>query len=212
VIPNFSVSVAELLIPASDISEHLSTAGMEASGTSNMKNVANGGLIVGTLDGANIEIAEEIGIENMFVFGERAERITEVRQARATTPTELDPRLRAAIDAIRRGIFGPASEFSNILRSLEPANDYYLVGHDFPSYIETQAYVDEVWRDKRAWVRRSILSVARVGQFSSDRAIREYSTMIWGIQPCRRPGPASISIERLSTSASSSSGSGKPES
>eukprot|EP01105_Mastigella_eilhardi_P021924 TRINITY_DN5353_c0_g1_i2.p1 TRINITY_DN5353_c0_g1~~TRINITY_DN5353_c0_g1_i2.p1 ORF type:complete len:613 (-),score=137.70 TRINITY_DN5353_c0_g1_i2:2229-4067(-) len=198
-LPNYNVSLAELIIPASDLSEHISTAGMEASGTSNMKFALNGGLIIGTLDGANIEIKDEIGEHNMFIFGVLAD---EVAEKRAHPPETLDPRLSAAIAAIREDRFGPGPIFEPLINSILGANDYYLVSQDFPLYLDAQAKADAAFKDKRRWAEMSISSTACMGRFSADRSITEYAQRIWHIEPARRPGPIPISLERLSSSAS----------
>lgn len=181
-VPNYGVSLAELMIPASDISEHISTAGMEASGTSNMKFALNGGLIIGTHDGANIEIAEAIGEENMFMFGLKADKVDEVREINQTLKKVEDPDLKEALDAIKNGMFGPAEEFMDIVAALKPPNDFYLVGADFSSYLEAHKQADKVFRDKVNWARMSILSTGGMGKFSSDRSVHEYAKKIWGVK------------------------------
>ncbi|KAM5438417.1 Non-essential glycogen phosphorylase [Microsporum canis] len=184
-IEDYNVSKAEIICPASDISEHISTAGTEASGTSNMKFVLNGGLIIGTCDGANIEITREIGEHNIFLFGNLAEDVEELRHAHVYNPSSitLDPSLSAVFDAIRANTFGDASSFSAIIDSITQHGDYYLVSDDFNSYIKTHDIIDEAFKDKDGWVEKSIQSVARMGFFSSDRAIAEYAEGIWNIEP-----------------------------
>jgi len=198
-IPNYCVSLAELIVPASDLSQHISTAGMEASGTSNMKFAMNGGLIIGTLDGANIEIRKEIGEDNMFIFGAKAEAVEGFRQEVRDGTHELDPRFTEVLALISDGAFGEATAFQPIVDSLSNGKDYYLLGVDFPSYIVAQTEVDKTYKNQSLWVRKSILSTAGSGKFSSDRTIKQYATQIWGIRPVRRPGPVAVSVERLGT-------------
>ncbi|EER27180.1 glycogen phosphorylase, putative [Coccidioides posadasii C735 delta SOWgp] len=184
-IEDYNVSKAEMICPASDISEHISTAGMEASGTSNMKFVLNGGLIIGTCDGANIEITREVGEQNIFLFGNLAEDVDDLRHAHVYNPSsiEFDPDLRAVFDCILSGKFGSAEEFSAIIDSIVDHGDYYLVSDDFHSYIETQGLVDDAYKNQDGWVEKCIQSVARMGFFSSDRVISEYAESIWNVEP-----------------------------
>jgi len=182
-VPNYNVSLAEIMIPASDISEHISTAGMEASGTSNMKFALNGGLIIGTLDGANIEIRDAIGHENMFVFGLTADKVPEARQKNHSHFQIKDPRLQEAVDAIKKGLFGDPNIFSDLIDVLKPAHDYFLVGDDFASYLECHQKIFAAYQDKQKWTKMSILSTAGMGKFSSDRSVREYAEKIWKISP-----------------------------
>nr|KMM66916.1 glycogen phosphorylase 1 [Coccidioides posadasii RMSCC 3488] len=184
-IEDYNVSKAEMICPASDISEHISTAGMEASGTSNMKFVLNGGLIIGTCDGANIEITREVGEQNIFLFGNLAEDVDDLRHAHVYNPSsiEFDPDLRAIFDCILSGKFGSAEEFSAIIDSIVDHGDYYLVSDDFHSYIETQGLVDDAYKNQDGWVEKCIQSVARMGFFSSDRVISEYAESIWNVEP-----------------------------
>ncbi|KAI9672474.1 MAG: Non-essential glycogen phosphorylase [Caeruleum heppii] len=183
---DYNVSKAEIIVPASDISEHISTAGTEASGTSNMKFVLNGGLIIGTCDGANIEITREIGDQNIFLFGNLAEDVEDLRHAHRYGDTfTLDPALTQVFEAVRSGTFGDAAAFSALVDSIAQHGDYYLVSDDFASYLQTQGLVDEAYRDQDEWVHRSIVSVARMGFFSSDRCIQEYAEMIWNAEPLR---------------------------
>lgn len=185
-IPDYNVSKAEMIIPASDISEHISTAGTEASGTSNMKFVLNGGLIIGTCDGANIEITREIGDENIFLFGNLAENVEDLRHAHTYGGDwTLDPSLARVFEEIERGTFGNPQDFAAIISAVRDHGDYYLVSDDFHSYLETHKLVDEAYRDKEGWTTKSILSVARMGFFSSDRCINEYAEGIWNIEPLK---------------------------
>jgi len=196
-IANYCVSAAELIIPGAELSQHISTAGTEASGTSNMKFAMNGCLIIGTLDGANVEIAQEIGKENIFIFGAKANEISELRKKVSSGAIPFDPRFSAVLVEIEKGTFGDAKIFDSILKALK-GGDYYLLSVDFPSYISAQEEVDRVYVKPEEWTRKSILSVAGSGKFSSDRTIQEYAEKIWNIKPVRRPGPVSISVERLS--------------
>jgi starch phosphorylase len=179
-IPNYNVTIAEMIIPASDINQQISTAGTEASGTSNMKFAFNGSLIVGTWDGANIEIGDAIGEENVFFFGAKAH---EVDALRATAGgREIDPRLRRVFQAIRAGVFGDPHEYECLMWPIEHG-DPYLVAYDWPLYLDAQAAVDAAYRDQSRWIRMSISSTANMAGFSSDRTITEYAEHIWGITP-----------------------------
>ncbi|KAL5748011.1 hypothetical protein ACOSQ2_025308 [Xanthoceras sorbifolium] len=190
-IPNYNVSVAEMLIPGSELSQHISTAGMEASGTSNMKFSLNGCLIIGTLDGANVEIREEIGEENFFLFGATADQVPRLRKERENGLFKPDPRFEEAKQFIRSGAFG-SYDYNPLLESLEGNSgygrgDYFLVGHDFPSYMDAQERVDAAYKDTKKWLKMSILSTAGSGKFSSDRTISQYAKEIWNIEECRVP-------------------------
>eukprot|EP01112_Ceratiomyxa_fruticulosa_P018441 TRINITY_DN588_c0_g1_i15.p1 TRINITY_DN588_c0_g1~~TRINITY_DN588_c0_g1_i15.p1 ORF type:complete len:293 (+),score=56.29 TRINITY_DN588_c0_g1_i15:443-1321(+) len=198
-IPNYCVSAAEIIIPSSDISQHISTAGTEASGTSNMKFDMNGGLILGTLDGANIEIREEIGEDNMFIFGAKAAQINEIQEFRRKGGLKQDPRFTAVLDVIASGAFGNAEEFKPIITAMKMENDHYLLGYDFPSYLEAQEAIDVAYCDTARWARMSILATAGSGKFSSDRTIKEYAEEIWNVQPARRPGPVPVAVDRLAS-------------
>jgi starch phosphorylase len=208
-IPNYSVSMAEVIIPGSDINQQISTAGTEASGTSNMKFALNGSLVIGTLDGANVEISEEVGEDNMFIFGLRSHQIEStralLRESRQHTASadkveekpaaetiKMDPRLQEVFRAIQGGVFGPAEVFQPILDTLL-LNDYYLLTVDFPLYIEAQEKVDATWKDQKLWTRKSILNTAGTAKFSSDRSILEYAENIWDLKPC----PVTQSQHRL---------------
>ena len=186
-VPNYSVSVAELVIPAADLSEQISTAGTEASGTGNMKFALNGALTIGTLDGANIEIREEVGADNIFIFGMTA---AEVEQLRASGYRPLDiyahnPVLKRVLDAIGQGEFSPdePQRFVALVDSLLRFGDHYLLLADFAAYLEAQGHVDTLYRDPQAWARRALLNVAGMGIFSSDRTIAEYAEQIWRVAP-----------------------------
>ncbi|GER31844.1 phosphorylase [Striga asiatica] len=190
-VPDYNVSVAEVLIPGSELSQHISTAGMEASGTSNMKFAMNGCLLVGTLDGANVEIREEVGEDNFFLFGARADEITGLRKERAEGQFVPDPRFEEVKAFVRGGVFGPYN-YDELMGSLEGNEgygraDYFLVGKDFPSYIECQQKVDEAYRDQKNWTKMSILNTAGSFKFSSDRTIHQYARDIWMIEPVILP-------------------------
>ncbi|KAK9277770.1 hypothetical protein L1049_007317 [Liquidambar formosana] len=190
-VPDYNVSVAEVLIPGSELSQHISTAGMEASGTSNMKFAMNGCILIGTLDGANVEIREEVGEENFFLFGARAHEIAELRKERAEGKFVPDPRFEEVKAFVRSGIFGPYN-YEELMGSLEGNEgygraDYFLVGKDFPGYMECQEKVDEAYRDQKRWTKMSILNTAGSFKFSSDRTIHQYARDIWRIEPVILP-------------------------
>lgn len=185
-LPDFNVKTAQKVYPAADLSEQISTAGMEASGTGNMKFALNGALTIGTLDGANIEIREQVSPENFFLFGLTAADVSELRQ-RGYAPRqyyEANPQLKAVIDLIASGHFSPGNPglFHPIVDHLL-YHDPFLLLADFPSYVEAQRQVSETYRDPERWTRMSILNVARCGYFSSDRSIREYCEKIWQVSP-----------------------------
>ncbi|KZS95388.1 glycogen phosphorylase [Sistotremastrum niveocremeum HHB9708] len=183
-IPDYSVSVAEVLIPASDLSQHISTAGTEASGTSNMKFCLNGGLLLGTVDGANIEIAEEVGEENVFFFGHLTPQVEDVRHAHLYHPVpveERSPALANVLNEISSGRFGPAPDFEPLLNTVRQ-HDYYLVSDDFDSYLAALELVDKAYKDKKGWVKKSIITSAKMGKFSSDRAILNYAEEYWNVE------------------------------
>jgi starch phosphorylase len=204
-VEDYNVSKAEIICPASDVSEHISTAGTEASGTSNMKFVLNGGLIIGTCDGANvsanlffiepflihpqIEITREIGENNIFLFGNLAEDVEDLRHAHTYGSHTLDPDLKAVFKEIQKNTFGDANAFGALISAIEDHGDYYLVSDDFHSYIQTQALVDEAYKNQDEWTSKTITSVSRMGFFSSDRCMNEYAESIWNIEPLSpKPG------------------------
>ncbi|CAI1784504.1 hypothetical protein SEUBUCD646_0P04210 [Saccharomyces eubayanus] len=185
-IADYNVSKAEIIIPASDLSEHISTAGTEASGTSNMKFVMNGGLIIGTVDGANVEITREIGEDNVFLFGNLSENVEDLRYNHQYHPQDLPSSLESVLSYIESGQFSPENpnEFKPLVDSIKYHGDYYLVSDDFESYLATQELVDQEFHNQRPeWLKKSVLSVANVGFFSSDRCIEEYSDTIWNVEP-----------------------------
>jgi glycogen phosphorylase len=184
---DYSVSVAERLIPASDVSEQISTAGYEASGTSNMKFMMNGALTIGTRDGATVEMAEEAGEENMFLFGLTADQVDESRGWYSPYwHYHNEPETRAAIDSIASGRFNPGEPgvFDPILDVLLPKGDFYMHLADLRSYSDTHQRLADFYRDQVAWTRVAILNVASSGKFSSDRTIAQYASEIWKVAPC----------------------------
>ncbi|MCU0539600.1 MAG: glycogen/starch/alpha-glucan phosphorylase [Desulfobacterales bacterium] len=184
-LPNYRVSLAEVIYPGTDVSEQISTAGYEASGTSNMKFALNGALTIGTLDGANIEIMEEVGRENIFIFGLTAEEVAAQKGAyRPMDHYHADPALKMAVDFIRNGFFSPDEPaLFQPLMDLLLNEDRYMVLADFAAYHRAQMEIDALYRDREAWMKKSILNVARIGKFSSDRTILEYNRDIWGAEP-----------------------------
>ena len=183
---NYNVTLAELMIPAADLSEQISTAGMEASGTGNMKFALNGALTIGTMDGANVEMSEEIGEEHMFIFGNRVEDVDKLRRTgyHPWDYVERNPELRQAIEQIRDGYFSPEDPhlFQPIIDALLNKGDYFLVLADYEEYVRAQDRVSELYKDSKAWTEKAILNVARIGKFSSDRTIQEYAEEIWGVE------------------------------
>jgi starch phosphorylase len=185
-LPNYNVSQAEMIMPAADLSEQISTAGTEASGTGNMKFALNGALTIGTLDGANIEILEEVGRKNIFIFGMTTEEAEYERLNVSRTPWEIclaNPEVLQIIDSIRTGAFsrGNTGLFQPLVDSLLDPHDPYLLMADLQSYIACQWKVNDAFLDTEKWTRMSILNVARMGKFSTDRTIREYARDIWGV-------------------------------
>ncbi len=187
-IPNYNVTWAEQLIPAADLSQQLSTAGTEASGTGNMKLALNGALTIGTRDGANIEIGKEVGENNIFFFGLRTDEVAQLRREGGYNPWDVyreQPELQRALDMLRDGYFSPDERdlFAPIFDSLTEGGDYYFVLADFAAYIERLDEVDAVYRDPADWNRRAITNVAKIGRFSCDRMVREYAEDVWNVEP-----------------------------
>jgi starch phosphorylase len=185
-IPDYKVSVAELVFPGADVSEQISTAGFEASGTSNMKFAMNGALTLGTLDGANIEIMEEVGRDNFYLFGLTAEEVNERHNSSAHKPWDYynqDPRIKRVMDSLTSGVFTTDEDinlfvplFQNIM-----FNDYYMLLADFESYIEAQERIAHDYLDKRLWAQKALFNIARSGKFSIDRTVAEYAKDIWHV-------------------------------
>jgi starch phosphorylase len=184
--PDFNVKRGQRLYPAADLSEQISLAGKEASGTGNMKFSMNGALTIGTLDGANVEIREQVGEENFFLFGMTAEQVQQ-RQAAGYDPYEIystDAQIKSLVDLIGSGLFshGDATLFRPLVDNLI-YNDPFMVLADFRAYVDCQRQVADAYREQERWTRMSILNVARIGKFSSDRAIQEYAERIWQVEP-----------------------------
>jgi len=191
-VPNYGVSVAEVIMPGADLSEQISTAGTEASGTGNMKLALNGALTIGTDDGANIEIRQCVGDENIFIFGHRAHEVAALRE-NGYQPLRIHdghPRLQAVLQAIGGGAFSPhePTRYRGVVDALLWGGDHYQLLADYDAYLEAQARVDALYRDPQAWARAAVLNVAGMGMFSSDRTIREYAREIWKVEP--QPGQA----------------------
>ncbi|QSI28500.1 glycogen/starch/alpha-glucan family phosphorylase [Variovorax sp. RKNM96] len=186
-LPNYSVSLAEIIMPAADLSEQISTAGTEASGTGNMKFALNGALTIGTLDGANVEMRENVGPENIFIFGNTTPEVADIR-AHGYQPRDIyeeNAELKRVLDAIRDGAFSPGepARYQGIYDALVNWGDHYLLLADYASYVAKQAEVDALYRDSDAWTRMAILNVAGMGAFSSDRTIAQYAHEIWNTKP-----------------------------
>ena len=188
-IPNYGVSVAEIIMPGADLSEQISTAGTEASGTGNMKLALNGALTIGTDDGANIEIRQNVGDENIFIFGLKTPEVRALRLAgyQPMRYYESIPALKSVLNSISAGEFSPEepARYRPLMESLPWGGDHYLLLADYESYVATQSQVDEVYRQRAVWCERAIANVAGMGVFSSDRTIRDYAKQIWKIEPSR---------------------------
>lgn len=188
-IPNYSVSLAQLIIPAADLSEQISLAGTEASGTSNMKFALNGALTIGTLDGANVEIREHVGEKNIFIFGNTTEQVEALRN-NGYNPRKYydeDPELHLALTQMATGTFSPEDpkRYTSLFDSLVNFGDHYQLLADYRSYVDTQEQVDNLYRHSDEWTRKTLLNIANMGYFSSDRTIEEYANEIWHIKPIR---------------------------
>ncbi len=185
--PNYNVSLAEQIIPACELSQQISTAGTEASGTGNMKFALNGALTIGTLDGANVEILQEVGEENIFIFGHTASEVVELKAAgyRPLDFYDSNQELKQALDMVASGFFSPYHPdlYQPIVDSLTTGGDYYLLLADYDSYLSCQQKVAELYTNEREWTRKAILNVANMGKFSSDRTIAEYAGEIWQTKP-----------------------------
>ena len=185
-LPDYRVSLAEKIMPAAEVSEQISLAGMEASGTGNMKFMVNGALTLGTYDGANVEINQEVGDENMFLFGMRTEEVALRRQTYVSKDVcAEDPEIALALDMIKNNVFSLLEPglFDPLLRNLLDYNDYYMLLADLRSYCEAHDRVDATYRDAKKWNTMSLVNIARSGRFSSDRAVMEYAKNIWNVQP-----------------------------
>jgi starch phosphorylase len=202
-IPDFNVKNSQHVYPAADLSEQISTAGKEASGTGNMKFAMNGALTIGTLDGANVEIREAVGPENFFLFGLTTDQVAELRRSgyQPRQYYESNPELREALDLIDSGFFanGDRHLFRPLVESLLTRDDYMLLA-DYQAYVECQQRVSDAYRDRTAWTRMSILNAARVGHFSSDRSIRDYCRDIWDVRPVERSDEGSSTLSTPHTS------------
>ena len=186
-LPNYSVTLAEKIIPAANLSDQISTAGMEASGTGNMKLALNGALTIGTLDGANIEILEEVGENNIFIFGLKADEVQKLKQSNYQ-PGDIysnNDELREVLDMVRRGVFSADQQdlFEPIVASLLDHGDPYMVLADFSSFCKIQEATNREYLDVESWTKKSIINVAKIGKFSSDRSILEYVRNIWNTTP-----------------------------
>ncbi|MCB1503745.1 MAG: glycogen/starch/alpha-glucan phosphorylase [Hyphomicrobiaceae bacterium] len=190
-VPDYSGTLAEIIIPGTDLSEQISTAGTEASGTSNMKFAMNGALTIGTWDGANIEIAKSVGEENIFIFGLRANEVTSTK-ARGYDPRgyyRSNPQLHRALDMIGTGYFSPSEpgRYAAIFHSLFDGGDHYMLLADYESYMAAHEQVSQLYLDPDEWARKAVLNVSGMGYFSSDRAVQEYADNIWGVAPLKSP-------------------------
>ncbi|WPD74424.1 glycogen phosphorylase [Dickeya fangzhongdai] len=188
-IPNYGVSLAQIIIPAADLSEQISLAGTEASGTSNMKFALNGALTIGTLDGANVEMRERVGDENIFIFGNTTEQVEELRR-NGYNPREFynqDEELHRVLTQIATGVFSPdePGRYADLFDSLVNFGDHYQLLADYRSYVDSHDKVDDVYRDEDEWTRRTLQNIASMGYFSADRTIQEYADDIWHIKPIR---------------------------
>lgn len=183
-LPNYNVSLAEVIVPAADLSEQISTAGMEASGTGNMKFMANGAVTIGTMDGANVEMHTEVGDDNIVIFGLTTEDVEEKRRRSEVPRSAIDtsPRLREALDSIASGVFSPddPNRYRDLVGGLYD-HDWFMVARDFDAYSAAQTKVDKLWQERARWNAMAIRNTANVGFFSSDRTIRQYAKDIWGV-------------------------------
>ena len=198
-IPNYCVSAAQIIIPSADLSQHISTAGTEASGTSNMKFAMTGSLIIGTKDGANIEIAQEIGEDNIFFFGKVVQDVDGLRRD-LWKGNYVSSTLRNVVDNILSGKFGEVSYLYEYLHNLMNGGDFYLLCHDFDEYLDSQNKVDLAYSNKAEWYRKTLLSISRMGNFSSDRSIEDYASEIWNLTKVDVPKPVFDASKRVVSS------------
>jgi len=190
-LPNYSVSSAQIIIPAADISQHISTAGTEASGTSCMKFVMTGSIILGTRDGANIEIADEVGQDHIFFFGNQVNDVNRIRNEMNNGKRDyVGSRLKECFDAIYQKRFGDTSFMFDYINGLYNGGDFYLACHDFYSYLDAQNKVDQEYKNKDVWDKKCIENICHMGYFSSDRSINDYALNIWNIEPLEVPKPS----------------------
>ena len=192
-LPDYKVSAAQIIIPAADISEHISTAGLEASGTSCMKFVMTGSIIIGTHDGANIEIADEVGEDHIFFFGNKVDDVSRIREEiRNGKRGYVSPMLKECFDALLNNKFGDTSFIKDYVNGLENGGDFYLACHDFDEYVKTQEKIDVEYQKKDTWDWKCIENICNMGFFSSDRSIQNYADEIWGIKPFVIPEPSVV--------------------
>jgi starch phosphorylase len=197
-LPDYKVSTAQIIIPAADLSQHISTAGTEASGTSNMKFAMTGSLIIGTRDGANIEIAQEIGEENIFYFGKNVKEVEHIReQQRNGHKPYIGNNLRNIFDFILSGKIGDCNFMRDYIFNLTNNFDFYLYSYDFNEYCEAQEKVDKTYANEKLWETKIFYSVCRMGFFSSDRSIQDYAENIWKIKPIELPNPTKSDSKRV---------------
>jgi starch phosphorylase len=188
-VPNFNVSIGELIYPAADLSEQISMAGMEASGTGNMKLALNGALTIGTLDGANIEIGEEVGDDNIFIFGLTAAEVQKIRAEGSYDPWQYytdNPVIKRVVDALDADLFcaDQPGLFKPVRDAIMNPHDEYLHLADLQAYINAQERAEACFKERSVWLEKTILNVARIGKFSSDRTIAEYAQEVWKAKPC----------------------------
>ena len=197
-LPDYKVSSAQIIIPAADISQHISTAGMEASGTSCMKFVMTGSIILGTHDGANIEIADKVGDDHIYFFGRRVEEVQRIREElRNGKRNYVGSRLKECFDAIYNNRFGNTSFMHDYLNGIINGGDYYLVCHDFYDYLEAQEKIDKDYQNKDEWDRKCVENICHMGFFSSDRSIRDYANDIWNVVAMEVPKPSLTKEQHL---------------
>jgi starch phosphorylase len=197
-LPDYKVSTAQIIIPAADLSQHISTAGTEASGTSNMKFAMTGSLIIGTRDGANIEIAQEIGEDNIFYFGKNVKEVDNIRnQQKLGNKPKIGSRLRNVFDFILSGKIGDCNFMRDYINNLTNNFDFYLYTYDFYEYLEAQEKVDRTYANEKIWETKIFNSICRMGFFSSDRSIQNYAEKIWKIKPIELPNPTKSHSKRV---------------